>query len=178
MSIYISLLRGVNVSGHRKIRMTELRALYERFGYRSVRTYLQSGNIVFSDREGGSDHAITIQTAIYSEFGHKVLVLVIPEATFVGIVDSNPLVRRTDIDESFLHVTFLFEPPRMSFPRSSLPRSENESVVFHKGHLYLYCPNGYGRTKINNNYFEKLLKVPATTRNWKTVNALKALTRE
>ena len=152
--------------------MSELKALYEELGYNAVQTYLQSGNVVFSSADKVAAHGRRIQEAIAGRLGLMVPVLVLSKERFAKLATLKPVFHGTDIDEAFLHVTFLFEAPKLDFPSDALPKSEGEAAVFREGHVYVYCPHGYGRTKLNNSYFERKLKTLATTRNWRTVQAL------
>lgn len=135
----------------------------------NVETYLQSGNVVFDPPALSDDVASVIASAIKLEFGHDVEVRVFPGPRFTEIVSGNPLLPRGGIDEAFLHLTFLFGKDVSAIPDRELPISGGEEALFRGGHYYLFCPNGYGKTKITNAYFERVLKVSATTRNWKTV---------
>ena len=177
MAIYIALLRGINVSGRHPIRMAELQSSFSALGYTDVQTYLQSGNVVF--RCGTSDElklAITIQNRIKQDFGHVVPVLVLTASNFAAIADANPLWPQTGGDEKQYHCTFLFEPAsNEKYLTFKLPAVEGERAVLLGNTIFLYCPHGYGKTRLNNNYFERTLGVAATTRNWRTVLALKEL---
>ncbi len=170
MDSYVSLLRGINVSGHRKIRMPELKALYESLKFDNVQTYLQSGNVVFKSEV--KPQAKAIESAITRAFDYGVSVLVISGSSFQTIARSSPFLGKSGIDPKHLHLTFLFQALSDSLSNDALPTAENEKAVHLLGHYYLYCPNGYGRTKINNTYFERTLKMPTTTRNWNSVTAL------
>jgi uncharacterized protein (DUF1697 family) len=175
MARYLSLLRGINVAGHRKIKMTELVELYEKIGYTEVKTYLQSGNIIFTDRSKSGPQASHIEAAIKQALGYSVSVLIIPADRLIQIARRNPLLNKPEIAPQFLHLTFLFKESSILVDDAALPLAKEEAAVFENGHYYLYCPHGYGCTKINNSYFERILKIPATTRNWKTISALTAL---
>ena len=155
--------------------MKDLKELFAALGFRDVKTYLQSGNIVYKGAGSSVDQSSKIQTAILKEFGHDVSVLVFSGNDFVDLASSNPFIGKKGIDEAFLHLTFLFDDEAEAITETAIPKMEGEEAVFNRGHYFLYCPNGYGRTKINNTYFERSLKVPATTRNWRTVNALLAM---
>lgn len=172
MKRYLALLRGINVGGHRKVKMVELKALFEDLGCQEVQTYLQSGNVVFTASGKPESLATTIQKSIHSKWEFDVSVLVFSSEAFQELADSNPLLGRDNIDTSFLHITFLFEALSKPILESKIPTSENEEAIFRTGRYYLYCPNGYGKTKIGNPYFERTLKMATTTRNWKTVTAL------
>ncbi len=168
MPTFVSLLRGVNVSGKRPLPMADLAGLCERLGFEKIRTYLQSGNVVFCAKAAAE--AARLGPAICGELQADVPVLTLSARTFRAIVEANPLVGKPGIDPAFLHATLLFGPVKAA--PADPPASGGEQMAFVKGHLFLYCPHGYGRTKLNNAYFERRLKVPATTRNWKTMLAL------
>lgn len=171
MPTFISLLRGVNV-GTCRIKMAPLKALYERLGYTDVQTYLQSGNLVFQAAGRASEHAAQLRQAIKAEFSYDLPILVLTAAELASILKKNPFLKKPGIDESFLHVTLLAEPAAQKLPLDKLPKTGDEEATIIGESIYLYCPHGYGRTKLNNTYFERLAKVPATTRNWRTMQAL------
>lgn len=174
MPTYVALLRGINVSGKNPIRMSALQDSLTDLGLEDVRTYLQSGNVVFRDKSADKGKlAASIEARITCDFGHKVPVRVIPESDLEVITDSNPLWPESGGDEKLFHCTFLFEElPEKRFEALKLPAAEGEQAVMLKGAVLLHCPHGYGRTKLNNTYFERALKVQATTRNWRSVLAL------
>lgn len=172
MSVFISLLRGVNV-GQRQMKMAELKAVYEGLGYTSVQSYLQSGNVVFSSKPG-SRHSAQISAAIKERFGFEVPVLILSPSQLKEVIASNPLINEVGVDSAFLHFTFLMGPLKERLP-AEIPAATAELAVLGTTGIYLYCPGGYGRTKLTNTYFERVLKTPATTRNWRTVLALEAL---
>lgn len=176
MTRYVALLRGVNVSGKKPIRMTDLRERCLAIGLTNVRTYLQSGNIVFETaRTGTQKLAATLRTTIADKFGHDVDVLVLPASELDRVAATNPLRPPASGDaQTLFHATFLYEPvPANRFSKLTLPARANEKAVLVGQAVLLYCPNGYGKTKLNNNFFEKALGVVATTRNWRTILALR-----
>lgn len=178
MPTYVSLLRGINVSGHNQIAMAELRALYEACGHRDVSTYLQSGNVVSTT---GPRQAVAvarrIEAAITDTLGLHVAVLIRSPRELVEVLAGNPFVAR-QADPSTLHVTFLRDDPgTVVVPAEDAARCAPDEYAVIGRDVYVHCPNGYGRTKINNAFFEKRFGVPATTRNWKTVSALVDRTR-
>jgi uncharacterized protein (DUF1697 family) len=178
--IFAALLRGVNVSGKNRIGMAELKSGCESLGLRAVRTYLQSGNVVFAaDRKDPRFLAAGIKDHIAEDFRLKIEVLVLPDRIIDQIADSNPLFPRLGSDETRFHATFPFQPvPESEFKTITLPAGPGEQAVWGGPAIYLHCPNGYGRTRLNNTFFEKALRVPATTRNWRTVIALRKLCSE
>jgi uncharacterized protein (DUF1697 family) len=180
MPAYIALLRGVNVAGKSRIPMAEWKANLEGLGFKDVRTYRQSGNAVFRAAAAPPERtAAAIKAGIAGDIGCEVEVLVLSRAEIDRVAEANPLFPRLETDETLFHATFPFRPVSKSdFGRIKLPAQAGEQAVDGGRVIYLYCPHGYGRTKLNNTFFEKALGVPATTRNWRTVLALKALAAE
>ena len=174
MPTFISLLRGINVSGQKIIRMEELRGKYQALGLTNVRTYVQSGNVVFDSAETQrSALAARIEAAIEEAFGCSVHVFVFGAEDFRRIVSGNPFLQDANIDPSKLHITFFHAP--LTKPDKTglkLPDGIPDACRFGEQEVYVHCPEGYGRTKLSNAFFERKLKIPATTRNWKTVNLL------
>lgn len=177
MSTYISLLRGINVSGQKKIRMQDLKALYESLGFKKVDTYIQSGNVVFDTRV--ADIRQAIEKAIAKEFGFDVPVLLRTADELGEILTANPFLTRPGIDISKLHVSFLDQEPAVSdIENLSQVQSGADEFQVLGQQVYLYCPNGYGRSKLTNTVLEKKLGTGATTRNWKTVLQLCEMARQ
>ena len=178
MHTYISMIRGINVSGQKMIKMTELKALYESLRLTNVATYIQSGNVVFqSGRNDPLAVGTSIEKAIEKSFGYSVTVVVRRPAEFRKVVIKCPFLGTTRMDESRLYVTFLKSRPPLSLVKTmALVTLKNADTYEHTGNeIYLHCPNGYGKTLYSNNFFEKHLRVAATTRNWKTVRTLLAM---
>lgn len=177
MRTYISMLRGINVSGQKKIKMADLRAMYETLGFANVSSYVQSGNVVFdSVATNRAALAATIEAAIETTFGFAVTVFIRDADDFQRIIDGNPFLARESVDEKRLYVTFLYRLPaddRVS--GLAVPAGSLDEFMVASDEVYLHCPDGYGTTKLSNTFIEKKLAVPATTRNWNSVNALYAL---
>jgi len=178
MKTFVSLLRGINVSGQKKIKMAELRALYQSLGYSDAESYLQSGNVVFTTaEEDAAKIAQTIRDGITDAYGYSVEVLIRDVEAIQRVFTSNPFLIDRDEDITKLYVTFLAEAPSAEhLDNLSLPDGVADEFQVVGQHVYVFCPNGYGRTKLNNNFFERKLKIAATTRNWKTVTALHSMT--
>ena len=174
MNTYISMLRGINVSGQKKIRMAELQRLYEASGLVDVVTYIQSGNVVFDGPEpDASKLRELIEGQTEKAFGFQVSVFIRDAQEFRRIIDSNPFLRQRNEDPAKLHVTFLYQAPSpAAWDTLSVPEGETDEFVRGEKEIFLFCPNGYGTTKLSNSFFERKLGVPATTRNWRTVNVL------
>ena len=174
MPIFIALLRGINVSGKNVIKMDTLRECFGQLGFTGIRTYIQSGNVVFDNAHASvTDVRKTIEQAILSEFGFAVPILLRTSKQVAEIVKGNPFLKQPTIDTSKLHITFLSDhPPRnaLALLRPLVGTSEQLYIIGKE--IYLYCPAGYGNTKLSNAAIEKKLSIVATTRNWKTVNTL------
>jgi uncharacterized protein (DUF1697 family) len=171
---FISMLRGVNVGGRKKMSMNELRSLYEALELERVVTHVQSGNVVFESAERNpSTLAGRIEDRIERAFGYRVPVFIRRTGEFERMLDGNPFLLKGQPDPSHLHVTFLYGLPSTSKVRALRPAvADGEGFSVQGREIYLHCPNGYGRTRLTNVYFEKNLDMPATTRNWNTANAL------
>ncbi len=176
METYISILRGINVSGKNIIKMADLKAMYQSMLFEEVKTYIQSGNVIFRTNENDTKALEDLITQkIKNSFGFDVPVIVFKSDTLAAIVAHNPYVKREEKDTSFMHITFLAEPPK-TFDKEQIvnKKKADEEISFSDKVLYLYCPNGYGKTKLTTSFLEKKLNVKTTTRNWKTT--LKLLT--
>jgi uncharacterized protein (DUF1697 family) len=177
---YVAMLRGINVSGSKPIKMEALRASFEALGFTNVRTYVQSGNVVFTakDRAAGPLGA-KIAARIERDFGFDVPTMVLGAETLARVVDENPFAGKKGVDPTKLHVTFLAEAPVAGgLEKMQAVSSGRDQFQCLGTSIYLVCPDGYGRTKLNNNAFERALRVGATTRNWKTVTTLAQMAAE
>jgi uncharacterized protein (DUF1697 family) len=180
MPTYISMLRGINVVGHKPVNMNKLRALFEGLGCKQVRTYIQSGNVVFkAARQAPENLSKQIEEKILSDFGFPVWVISKTSEEMGGALHDNPFLQENGIDPLKLHVTFLSQAPAPAALRKlDTLAAEPDRFRCFRREIYLHCPNGYGRTKLSNNALEKALSVTATTRNWRTVNKLYEMAME
>jgi uncharacterized protein (DUF1697 family) len=170
MALYIALLRGINVSGQKIIRMEALRKTFESLGFGNVATYLQSGNVIFTCDSEYTGLEEKISRKIVEDFGFDVPVIVLSAEKFTEIAGNNPFTRNPDLDPAFFHVTFLAQTPRtIDIPAITSRGAPGELIELKGNVVYLYCPGGYGITKLSNTFLESRLGVKSTTRNWKTV---------
>ena len=170
---HISLLRGINVSGRKKIKMPALRALYESLGWQNVASYLQSGNLLFDCEEVDAGILVTqIQSLIKDHYNFDVPVIMRTPADIRRIIENNPFLAQGE-EITKLYVTFLGEPPTAEqLDALEMPANISDEMSVGEQELFIFCPDGYARTKLNNNFFERKLKMPATTRNWRTINKI------
>lgn len=156
------------------IKMDALRKMYEDLGYKNIQTYIQSGNVIFQCKKSKqNDLAKKISTQIAKQFGFEVPVIVMEVRELKEIILNNPFLNDHLKDLSHLHVTFLSSAPdSVNFENIKQGQPQGEKIALIGKTIYLYCPNGYGKTKFTNTWLENKLKVNATTRNWKTTNEL------
>jgi uncharacterized protein (DUF1697 family) len=184
MPTYVALLRGINVTGTKPLSMEALRASFAALGYKDVRTYVQSGNVIFTatGKPDSESLARRVKGRILKDFGYDVPVTVLTAAEIATTFKGNPFLRKKDkekgVDLARLHVTFLADRPKapaLASLEAILTGKDRYCVVDRR--VYLHTPDGYGRTKLNNNVLEKKLGTVATTRNWNTITQLYELTR-
>jgi len=172
MGTMIALLRGINVGG-KVLKMELARASFEAIGLTEVRTYVQSGNIIFSSKSSAASLAKKIETQLLKDSGLKVSVILKTPSDLVKSIRVNPFLLERGIDLKTLHVTFLSATPvKGALARLSAIKSGEDRYQHLGTEIYVHCPNGYGRTKLTNNAIEQALDLVATTRNWNTVNKL------
>jgi uncharacterized protein (DUF1697 family) len=170
MKNYISLLRGINLGAHKQIKMPALKSLYEGLGFSHVQTYIQSGNVVFESDEAAKDLAPKIQAAIEKEYGFVAETIVVSREDWQAIIEANPF---SDKETQFVHFTILEAAPKPErLEAIGEVKADNDEYRIIGRTIYLYCPNGYGRSKLNNNFWERKLKLVATTRNYNSMMKL------
>jgi uncharacterized protein (DUF1697 family) len=173
MGGFVALLRGINVGGHRKVPMAELRAVAAGLGLAKVRTYVASGNLVFESDEEGPALERRLEGAIAERFGFDVDVIVRSAEQWRGLHDGNPLAEESAREPSKVMMTIGRQPATDAAVSALRARaSANERVERAGGALWLYFGDGAGRSK--------LAAAPAgkeiwTTRNWRTVATLKGM---
>lgn len=180
MKKYIAMLRGINVSGQKLIKMAELKTLLEESDFDNITTYIQSGNVLFNSRKTDQNElAGLISDKIKQKYGFDVPVIVISKEELKHLSVSNPFINEHQIDIERLYVTFLDKVPMPDLVDKfkEVDYKPDEFFIIGK-YLYGYFPNGYGNSKFSNNFIESKLKVTATTRNWKTVMKLLEMTMD
>lgn len=176
MNTYIALLRGINVSGQKMINMKDFKALLLKSGFEHAMTYIQSGNVVFQSNEKNTEKLEEkMQDLIKNHYGFEVPILILTEKDLENIIKKSPYTDGKK-DVTKLHVTLLSPTPKESALSSVRDEKfQSDEFVIDEKTIYLYCPDGYGMTKFSTMFFEKKLDVTATTRSWKTMEALEQL---
>lgn len=175
---YVALLRGINVGGKHRLPMEALRDIFLQAGAPSVRTYLQSGNALFSVRAGGRQAAERlcreVERLVNERHGFEAPIVVRSVAQLAQLVRSNPFLK-DGASESELAVLFLQAAPSARALAALDPkRSPGDAFAANAGDVFLHLPNGAARTRLTTAYFDRALGTVSTARNWRTVVALSA----
>lgn len=179
MNTYISLLRGINVSGQKKIKMAELTSLYESLSFENVSTYIQSGNVVFESSLDDKELKISIEAAIERHFKFDVPVLILSPSQLVNAAKNLPFTT-IDIEQEGSKIILFFLSTTISVEQGNILKTyltNSEQLVISEGVIYLYCPTGLGKSKLTNKLIETKLQLTSTARNIKTVNKLLLLAK-
>jgi uncharacterized protein (DUF1697 family) len=166
------------MAGHNLIKMTELSELFIILGFHDVKTYIQSGNVIFRDpdKKPASVISINIEKAIQEKFNLNVAVMTRTSGELRSLFSANPFLDEPGFDPAKNAVIFLNEKPTndhirkvedIDFPPDKFRISDRE--------IFIYCPNGFGRTKLYTGFFEKKMGVIGTARNWKTITTILGL---
>jgi uncharacterized protein (DUF1697 family) len=171
MVTYIAILRGINVGGSKMIKMDNLKLSLGELNFKNIETYIQSGNLLFKyTKKNQQDLADLITHKIREAFGLQVPVIVKSTEELNMVMGNNPFITSHNVDIDKLHVTFFSEEPEKALQDKLREIESHPDEFILSGNVaYLFCPNGYGRTKLTNTFFEHKLHISATTRNWKTV---------
>lgn len=173
---YLALLRGINVGGKNKLAMSALRDLFVAAGCAEVQTYIQSGNVIFrADPTVAASLPTEISLRIAEYCGYQVPVVVRTAEQLGRVIGANPYIAAGAAEQT-LHVLFLADQPSARSIAALDPnRSAPDTFVVRDQEVYLCLPNGMGRTKLTNEYFDAKLATVSTARNWRTITTLYAL---
>jgi len=174
MTVIISMLRGVNVGGRNKIKMEALRALYESVKLHDAQTYVQSGNVIFrTDERDLLRLAMRIEDGIEKKFGFCPDVILRTAAEMRDVIARNPFAKRRGIEPGKLLVSFLVsDPGEEGREKLRQMNCDPEELRIEGREVYIYFPNGMGRSKLPWARLHKILKTPATGRNWNSVTKM------
>jgi uncharacterized protein (DUF1697 family) len=166
---YVALLRGINVGGNNLLPMKDLALMFATAGCTDVRTYIQSGNVIFQAPAGAPKIAETIAANIEKRFGFRVPMILRTSQQLRKIIRDNPFLA-TATDQKVLYVYFLAHAPNAQVIAGLDPgRSAPDAFHVRGQEIYLHLPNGMGRSKLTNAYFDSKLSTTCTARNWATV---------
>ena len=178
MNKYIVLLRGINVGGHNKLPMADLRTLLSKNNYKNVHTYIQSGNVILESDKDSNFISSHIKELINASFGYSIPVICLSVNKLMEAYNNNPFFS-SETDTKTLHLTTLKDIPKKELiDLLNIPIYKNEQYTIYKNFVYLYTPDGFAKTKFSNERFEKQLNTVASSRNWKTITKLIELTKE
>ena len=170
MTAFVSLFRGINVGGNHLVKMTDLKALHEVLGLRNVTTYIQSGNVVFTCDTDAPQLQRNIEQAFVEKFGFHGHVLVRSSSELQNIVAKNPFQNQPSKELKWIAVMFLATQPDSTAQEDLFKTYNGPEEIFILGkEVYLYYPEGMGRSKLTNTFLEKKLRTSGTARNWNTV---------
>jgi len=175
MQTYISFLRGVNMTGHNSIKMKDLSELYISLGLNDSETYIQSGNVISRCNADIPVASLSdkIEAAILERFNYTIPVMIRTVPEVKDLFSSNPFLTEDDFQPSKMAVIFLHKKPSdaqiqkvvdIDYPPDKFKIIGRE--------IFIYCPNGFGKTKLYTNFFEKKIGVAGTARNWKTITTI------
>lgn len=170
---YVALLRGINVGGKNKLPMAKLAEMFTTAGCEAVKTYIQSGNVVFTAQAGLTARIPNLIAGEIAEgFGYRVPVVMRTLEELRKVVEGNPFLLQ-GVPTEKLHVAFLADTPESDrAARLDTSRSLPDAFQLHGREIFLHCPNGIARTKLTNDYFDTTLGTTSTMRNWRTVTTL------
>lgn len=163
------------MTGHNSIKMIDLQTLYRKLGYNDAETYIQSGNVIFSSIAdlAASEISSKIERAIRERFNYEIRVMIRKVEEIKKLEFVNPFLKMDNFDPSKMAVLFLDQEPseaqvqkvmNIDYPPDKFKIAGSE--------IFIYCPNGFGKTKLYTNFFEKKMGVAGTGRNWRTINKL------
>lgn len=175
---YVALLRAVNVGGNNMVPMKDLAQIFAGAACSEVRTYIQSGNVVFQASAAAVEGLPgRIAAQISKKFGCQTPVILRTADEIAKTIESNPFLQAGAPEQS-LHVCFLADrPSEANIARLDPDRSPPDAFRVVNREIYLQMPNGMGRTKLTNAYFDSKLSTTSTVRNWRTVIKLFEMTR-
>ena len=180
MQTHLALLRGINVSGKKLIKMEDLRNPMEQSGFENVKTYIQSGNVIFDSKETSKEKlAQKIKELILGQYGFDVGIVMLDEKMLEKAITENPFISESNVDVKQLYVAFLSEKPSdENQGRMKQANIDNDIAILSDEVMYLKYDSNAGKSKLSTNLIENKLKVTATSRNWNTTLKLLDLLKE
>ncbi|MDP4084581.1 MAG: DUF1697 domain-containing protein [Bacillota bacterium] len=181
MTINIAFLRGINVGGHNKIKMTELKSMFESMGFQRVQTYIQSGNVLFASEDNAETLRIQIEQEIEKVFSISITVILRTALELERIIQNCPFSEEKRLEaasskvETFYVSLLLNSPTREAVEQLSAFQSDSDELLIQDREVYLLLHDGIRNSKLANNLYK--LNVSSTMRNWKTINKINTLAK-
>lgn len=167
---FIALLRGINVGGHNKIPMAELRALSGEMGWQGVQSYIQSGNLVFEAAAKAADLEAELEGAIERRFGLSIGVIVRPASGWPAYVSGNPFLEACETEANLVMLQLSKAPPRKEAVAELQKKAANGERIVQVGDaIWLHYAKGVGSSKLSPTLMDRLVGSTITARNWRTV---------
>lgn len=172
--IFVALLRGINVSGQKMVKMELLRIIFAEMQFENIKTYIQTGNVLFSSEKTDQELICSdIEAKLRISLGFEVPVILKTIDELEKVIGSNPFKSRNLLENEKLHVTFLSGVPLVEVSENlNSYKDEVDEILIQGNIVYLLCKHGYGKTRFSNNFLEKKLKVIATSRNLDTLKKI------
>lgn len=174
--VLIALLKGINVGGHKKIPMAELRELLTKSGFKNVKTYIQSGNVILESEDAVPMVENQIKKSILNHFGFEVSVLVKTRQELQYIFDNCPFSEDKKKTSHFMMLHRIPDKELVKMASEKIYEGEEYEII--NDCIYFFCAKGYGQAKFNANFFERKLKTFATSRNCNTMVKLLSLSSQ
>lgn len=166
---HVALLRGINVGGKNILPMKELAKIFSEAGCGGVRTYIQSGNVIFDAPSGAPGICDGVKAKIEKRYGYRIPLVLRTSAQLLKTIRDNPFLK-AGVDEKWLYVYFLADSPNAAAIAALDPaRSAPDAFHVRGREIYLHLPSGMGQSKLTNAYFDSKLSTVSTARNWATV---------
>jgi uncharacterized protein (DUF1697 family) len=175
MQTLIAFLRGINMTGHNSLKMKDLSDLFIDLGFSDVETYIQSGNVIFSSPGKLPEREISdlLRKAIFERFGYSVPVILRTIGELKRVLSANQFSSEESFDNTKMAVIFLNEfPSALKIRDLAVINTSPEKYEISGREIFIYCPDGFGRSRLYSNFFDKKLGVVGTGRNWKTINSI------
>jgi uncharacterized protein (DUF1697 family) len=170
---YIAFLKGINVGGKNIVKMTDLTNLLTSHNYYNVKTYIQSGNIIFETNNPDMNHIKNeIKNLISTEYNISTSVILLTSNELDSILENNPFLKRKDFNSKYMYFTLSDDKLKNINISIDIEKFFPDEFIINNICTYVYTPRGYGKTKLTNTFFENKLKISATTRNLNTLNSI------
>lgn len=179
MITYIALLRGINVGGNKVIKMQDLKLMFQSLGFHNVRTYIQSGNVLFESNEESEDQLRELlECQLKETFGFEVAVILRTLAEMEQVIINHPFVLSEPDDYKRWYVTFLpAEPSGEAMDKLRMYEDGPDKLCLIGREMYILYDVSVSKSALSKVSFDKILGMPITARNWNTVNKLTTLGR-